>query len=257
MWEGDVPSETERILVKGLMDFPKRIVRQILSGPDRARFVVNLSNKVLLRTYYSGMGSEGIVLHWLANAVRAEEPALIPDDAVCWYSSCDKQSLARRVLGKYGSLGPQHVFGDMLARHDKETCATLDAVKWPADTKNAGEGVKVLKTTAKRSSFLQVAANSIMDPLSVAAPARRGTRTTFATSSASELPRLMMAEAAAKRHTCAWNRLSTRSSRPIVSWLNQVHSRRQTAPGAGGDESIGVYEPTWWGDGEKREGESP
>lgn len=140
MWEGDVPSETERILVKGLMDFPKRIVRQILSGPDRARFVVNLSNKVLLRTYYSGMGSEGIVLHWLANAVRAEEPALIPDDAVCWYSSCDKQSLARRVLGKYGSLGPQHVFGDMLARHDKETCATLDAVKWPADTKKRRRG---------------------------------------------------------------------------------------------------------------------
>ena len=172
-WEGDVPSETERILVKGLMDFPKRIVQEILSGPDRARFVANLRSKVLLRTYYSGMGSEGIVLHWLAKEVCAQEPGLIPEDAVFWYSSCDKQALPRRVLGKYGSLGPQHIFGDMLARHDKETCTMLDAVKWPADTKNAGEGVELLKAKAKHRSVLHVAANLIVDPLSVTALASR------------------------------------------------------------------------------------
>ena len=49
----------------------------------------------------------------------------------------------------------------------------LDAVKWPADTKNAGEGVELLKAKAKHRSVLHVAANLIVDPLSVTALASR------------------------------------------------------------------------------------
>eukprot|EP00974_Lingulodinium_polyedra_P104463 10112173-Lingulodinium_polyedra.AAC.1 len=62
-----------------LMDYVRNMVARILAGPSRDRFIRNLRGKVMLRTKYSGMGSEAVALWWIGRAVEKAGVDL-PDD---------------------------------------------------------------------------------------------------------------------------------------------------------------------------------
>ena len=124
------PSQKEIQALKELMAYPKNIAVHILAGPHRERFLINLRGKLLLKTMYSGMGSEGLALLWLLQAIREVEPSLIPDDVLRWFACCDKRPLPKKVLSWFGKLGPEHIFDDILDRHCPKIRQQLDNISW-------------------------------------------------------------------------------------------------------------------------------
>ena len=127
------PTDEEKAEIRRLMTYPLQIARHILSSADRGRFLANLSSKIMLRTMYAVMGSEGIALTWLISAVRLVEPDVISAEVLIWFSACDKSGLARRVLSAIPEgTGPAHIFSDILDRHCPEVRKDLEAVQWPS-----------------------------------------------------------------------------------------------------------------------------
>ena len=127
------PTDEEKAEIRRLMTYPLQIARHILSSADRGRFLANLSSKIMLRTMYAGMGSEGIALTWLISAVRLVEPDVISAEVLIWFSACDKSGLARRVLSAIpDGTGPAHICSDILDRHCPEVRKYLKVVQWPS-----------------------------------------------------------------------------------------------------------------------------
>ena len=134
--DGGGPTASSQL--RDLMDFTTRIVRYILQSEDRERFLANIRSRVCLRTMYSGIGSEGIAMHWILKALRTEgvleQDAARDQELFVWHSACDRSSLAQKVLLACGaSSGPSHIFRDILDRHSEKTRRELDTVRWPSN----------------------------------------------------------------------------------------------------------------------------
>ena len=121
--------------LRDMMAFTSKIIDQVLQSDNRQRFLNNIQNGILLRTCYSGVGSEGIALRWISTALQAA--GLLADGTwMTWHSACDTSPLARRMLAAFPcSSGPAHVFENLMDRHSKETRRKLDGVSWPEPEK--------------------------------------------------------------------------------------------------------------------------
>lgn len=124
----DAPTPLRR-----LMNYPADIVRHILASEDRDCFLENVRSGINLRTMYSGLGSEAVVLQWLGIALQAEGVISDASSWFEWYSANDKNPTARKVLsGCSCGRGPAHIFRDIMSRHPSHVLQALDHVQWPS-----------------------------------------------------------------------------------------------------------------------------
>ena len=120
-----------------LMDYTHHIVKNVLESEDGPRLIENARSKVSLRTMYSGLGSEGVALSWISQALQAR--GAVDSTWLRWHSACDTNANARKVLSACGDCGPSHVFCDIMDRHPPDVRHALDAVRWPGKVKKGAK----------------------------------------------------------------------------------------------------------------------
>lgn len=73
-----------------MINFAEHIVAMVVKSEDGAQFLANVRRRILLRTAYSGLGSEGIAMLWnscadLSSLAQKILTGFVPNcSATCW-----------------------------------------------------------------------------------------------------------------------------------------------------------------------------